>query len=385
MLRNLWILVFILISKSANAQLDTEFLSNELFNITNHGLKNNVFVYHLAAQDFGKMTPSELALNLKNTENLFSHSQIKNLMTTNEIQNVQKDFSNIFQSIYLEKDPRINQAVTYSVKLGNISFSLIAVPNIYYENYDDCAGAFILFESFTCFQLDSGTRSFLSKYISRNHVKTLDSDYLGTFIVVHEYAHALPEQLNLDIKEFYSKIKNSEAKKDRMLIHHFNEIYSDLYAGIRMLQKGYPVEYLDQVIFMRNVSLYLSRDIVHFSTPYLKSLKNLNKEDYMTASTFKEIDSLIKKIFFNVINDKNTLNDKLFFNEKLAARNALTDIGAFALNIGKDVKSNTFEKKTQEQANYINSLFRKFGNSIYYANRRLMLEYPDKDLNQNVK
>lgn len=381
MLRNLWILIFVLISRCAHAQLDANFLSNELFNITNHGLKNNVYIYHLAAQDFGQMTPSELALNIKNTDKIFENSELKKTLTEEDINQVKKDFSDVFQSIYIEKDPRINQAVTYSVKINNIAFSLIAVPNIYYDKYDDCAGAFILFESYTCFQLDNGTKSFLTKYIAKNHVPKLDSDYLGTFIVIHEYAHALPEQLNLDLSDFYSKIKNNEAKKDKMLIHHFNEVYSDLYAGIRLLQKGYSPSYLDQIIFMRNVSLYVSKDTVHFSTPYIKALKNLNKEDYMLASNFKEIDAIIKKIFFNVINEKNTLDEKLFFYDKLDVRDSLTDIAAFAFNVNKDVKNNTFQRKTPEQADFIKRLFNNFVNSIYYANRRFMLAYPDKDLN----
>lgn len=335
----------------------------------------------MAAQDFGQMTPSELALNIKNTDKIFENSELKKTLTEDDINQVKKDFSDIFQSIYIEKDPRINQAVTYSVKINNIAFSLIAVPNIYYDKYDDCAGAFILFESYTCFQLGNGTKSFLTKYIARNHVPKLDSDYLGTFIVIHEYAHALPEQLNLDLSDFYSKIKNNEAKKDKMLIHHFNEVYSDLYAGIRLLQKGYSPSYLDQIIFMRNVSLYVSKDTVHFSTPYIKALKNLNKEDYMLASNFKEIDAIIKKIFFNVINEKNTLDEKLFFYDKLDVRDSLTDIAAFAFNVNKDVKNNTFQRKTPEQADFIKRLFNNFVNSIYYANRRFMLAYPDKDLN----
>ncbi len=381
MLRTLLLLALLIINKIAYAQIDTEFLSNELFNITEHSLKKNVYVYHLASQDFGEMTPSELALNLKNIDNLFDQPALKEHMTENDISDVKKNFSDIFQAIYIDKDPKINQAVTYNIQKNDTVFALIAIPNIYYEAYDDCAGAFILFESYTCFELDRSTRSFLTKYIARNHVPKLDSDYLGMFIVVHEYAHALPEQLKLNLSEFYAKVTNVDAKRERYLIHHYNEIYSDLYAGIRLLQKGYSKEYLDQIIFMRNVGMYLSKDTLHFSTPYLKALKNLNKEDYMVATTFKEIDAIINKIFFSVINEKNTLDEKLFFAEKMEVRDKLTDIASFAFNVNKDVKNNTFQKKTEEQADFINKLFNKFINSIYYANRRFMLAYPDKDLN----
>lgn len=286
MLKHLLLMAFIWTSSPAYAQLDAEFLSDELFKITNHGLKENVYVLHLAAKDFGLMKPSELDINLKNIDKMLNNKNLVDNLSKEDLDAVESNFSSLLQAIYMDKDPQVNQAVTYNVKMKDYAFALIAVPNIYYEDYNDCAGAFILFQSYTCFQLDDNTKSFLTKYIKRNHVPTLDSDYLGNFIVVHEFAHTLPEQLKLDLPSFYNKITNIDVKREPQLIAHFNEAYSDLYAGIRLLQKGYPVENLNQIIFMRNVSLFLTKDIVHYTAPYIEALKQLDKEDYMVASSF---------------------------------------------------------------------------------------------------
>lgn len=379
MLRNWFLLAFILISNNVYAQLDAEFLSNELFNITNHGLKQNVYTLHLAANDFGTMKPSELNINLKNIDKLLSNKKIVENLSSEQIDEVEKNFNQIVQSIYENKDPEVNQAVTFNLPMGDFVFALIAVPNVYYEEYDECAGAFILFQSYTCFQLDYNTKSFLSKYIKRNHVPSLDSDYLGNFIVVHEYAHTLPEQLRLNLSEFFKNIKNPKIKRDVMLVYHFNEVYSDLYASIRLLQKGYPLKDLDQIIFMRNVSLFLSKDVIHFSTPYIKNLKGMNKDEYMSAKSIEDIDKLIKKIFYNVINEVDTMNEKNFFSEKLEVRDALTDIASFAFNINKNIDDNTFQRKTPEQSRFVSKLFNNFVSSIYYANRRFSLDYSEKD------
>lgn len=382
MLKNLLLLALFWISSPVFAQLDTEFLSDELFKITNHGLKQNVYVLHLAAKDFGLMKPSELDINLKNIDKMLNNKNLVSHMSEEDLDAVQTNFSNLLQSMYMDKDPEINQAVTYNVKMGDYAFALIAVPNIYYENYSDCAGAFILFQSFTCFQLDDNTKSFLTKYIKRNHVPSLDSDYLGNFIVVHEFAHTLPEQLKLDLPNFYNRITNKDVKKEPALVSHYNEVYSDLYAGIRLLQKGYPVENLDQIIFMRNVSLFLSKDVVHYSTPYIQALKNIPKKDYMLASSFEEIDQMINKIFFQVINDMNVMDDQIFFVEKLDTYRDLADIASFAFSVNQDINKNTFQKKTPEQSIFVSKLFTTFNNSIYFAKRRFLLNYRDK-INEN--
>jgi len=379
MLKNWFLLAFILISGTVHAQLDSEFLSTELFNITNHSLKQNIYTLHLAANDFGNMKPSELNINLKNIDKLLNNKEITNTLKEDQIDIVQKNLDDVVQSMYLDKNPMVNQAVTYNLKMDNIFFALISVPNIYYENYDQCAGSFILFQSSTCFQLDNSTKAFLSKYIKRNHVPSLDSDYLGNFIVVHEYAHTLPEQLRLNMSEFFQNIKNPAVKRDMMLIYHFNEVYSDLYAAIRLLQKGYSTDKLDQIIFMRNVSLYLSKDTIHFSTPYIKNLKNMSPEEYMSITTIEETDLLIKKIFFNVLNEIDTTNEKNFFAEKLEVRDALNDIATFAFTLNKNIDNNTFQKKTPEQSKFITELFSKFVNSIYLADRRFRLAYKDKE------
>jgi hypothetical protein len=385
MLKNLLLMALFWINTPVFAQLDTEFLSDELFRITNHGLKENVYVLHLAANDFGLMKPSELDINLKNIDKMLNNKSLVDNLSEEDLDAVESNFSSLLQAIYMDKDPEVNQAVTYNVKMKDYAFALIAVPNIYYEDYSDCAGAFILFQSFTCFQLDYNTKSFLTKYIKRNHVPTLDSDYLGNFIVVHEFAHTLPEQLKLDLPNFYNKITNPDVKKEMQLVAHYNEVYSDLYAGLRLLQKGYPVENLDQIIFMRNVSLFLSKDIVHYSTPYIHALKNINKKDYMLASSFEDMDKIINKIFFQVINSMNVMDENIFFVEKLEIYKDLADIATFAFSVNKDINKNTFQKKTPEQARFVNKLFTTFNNSIYLAKRRFLLDYRDKITEEDIK
>jgi hypothetical protein len=136
---------------------------------------------------------------------------------------------------------------------------------------------------------------------------------------------------------------------------------------------------------MRNVSLFLSKDIVHYSTPYIHALKNINKKDYMLASSFEDMDKIINKIFFQVINSMNVMDENIFFVEKLEIYKDLADIATFAFSVNKDINKNTFQKKTPEQARFVNKLFTTFNNSIYLAKRRFLLDYRDKITEEDIK
>lgn len=375
MLKKLLVMVLLLISNNVNAQLDTDFLSNELYNITNHNLKNDIYTFHLAANNFSKMKPSEYSINLKNIEKLVSNNKIKNEFTKEEINYIQENYNLVIRQIYQNSNPQINKAMTFNFPVNNSFFTMISIPNIYYENYNDCEGPFIIFDSYICFELDSGTKSFISKYIKKNHVKSLSSDFMGHFTVIHEYAHVLPEQLKVNPTEIFNGITNRKVKKNMDLIYHFNEVYSDLYAGIRLLQKGYDVSNLDQISFMRDVSLFLYQDTAHFSTPYIKILKNLDPENYMEITSFKEFDLLIKKIFFDGINKIDTTNHLNFYVEKLEASNALNDIAQFIVTLNKNIPAQTYKRKSQEEVDFLAKLFNSFLRNIYYANGRMRLQY----------
>jgi hypothetical protein len=374
MLKRLLILALLAISNKVYAQLDTEFLSNELYKITNHNLKNNIYTFHLAANNFKNMKPSEYDINLKNVDKLLNNRKVKNNFTEEELDFIKGNYEQVIKEIYQTTNPEINKAMTFNFKVNDSFFTMISIPNIYYENYKNCEGPFILFDSYICFEMDNSTKEFLSKYIKNNYVKSLDSEYMGHFTVIHEYAHVLPEQLKLNPTEIFKNIHNPEVKKNMNLLYHFNEIYSDLYAGIRLLQKGYSPEYLEQVIFMRNISLFLYQDTVHFSSPYIKYLKNLDPENYMEITSFKEFDNIIKKIFFQVINEVDTTNHKNFYVEKLEARQQLNHMSQFIIELNNNIGDNTFKKKTKEEIDFITNLFNAFLRNIYYSNGRMRLE-----------
>lgn len=374
MLKRLLILALLAISNKVYAQLDTEFLSNELYKITNHNLKNNIYTFHLAANNFKTMKPSEYDINLKNIDKLLNNRKVKNNFTEEELDFIKENYEQVIKEIYQTTNPEINKAMTFNFKVNDSFFTMISIPNIYYENYTNCEGPFILFDSYICFEMDDSTKGFLSKYIKNNYVKSLDSEYMGHFTVIHEYAHVLPEQLRLNPTEIFKNIHNPEVKKNMNLLYHYNEIYSDLYAGIRLLQKGYSPEYLDQVVFMRNVSLFLYQDTVHFSSPYIKYLKNLDPENYMEITSFKEFDNIIKKIFFQVINEVDTTNHKNFYVEKLEVRQQLNHMSQFIIELNNNIGDTTFRKKTKEEVDFITNLFNALLRSIYYSNGRMRLE-----------
>ncbi len=374
MLKRLLILALLAISNKVYAQLDTEFLSNELYKITNHNLKNNIYTFHLAANNFKNMKPSEYDINLKNIDKLLNNRKVKNNFTEEELDFIKENYEEVIKGIYQTTNPEINKAMTFNFKVNDSFFTMISIPNIYYENYKNCEGPFILFDSYICFEMDESTKEFLSKYIKNNYVKSLDSEYMGHFTVIHEYAHVLPEQLRLNPTEIFKNIHNPEVKKNMNLLYHYNEIYSDLYAGIRLLQKGYSPEYLDQVVFMRNISLFLYQDTVHFSSPYIKYLKNLDPENYMEITSFKEFDNIIKKIFFQVINEIDTTNHKNFYVEKLEASKQLNHMSQFIIELNNNIGNTTFRKKTKEEIDFITNLFNAFLRNIYYSNGRMRLE-----------
>lgn len=374
MLKRLLILALLAISNKVYAQLDTEFLSNELYKITNHNLKNNIYTFHLAANNFKNMKPSEYDINLKNIDKLLNNRKVKNNFTEEELDFIKENYEEVIKGIYQTTNPEINKAMTFNFKVNDSFFTMISIPNIYYENYKNCEGPFILFDSYICFEMDESTKEFLSKYIKNNYVKSLDSEYMGHFTVIHEYAHVLPEQLRLNPTEIFKNIHNPEVKKNMNLLYHYNEIYSDLYAGIRLLQKGYSPEYLNQVVFMRNLSLFLYQDTVHFSSPYIKYLKNLDPENYMEITSFKEFDNIIKKIFFQVINEIDTANHKNFYVEKLEASQQLNHMSQFIIELNNNIGDTTFRKKTKEEIDFITNLFNAFLRNIYYSNGRMRLE-----------
>lgn len=376
MLKKLVITTLILISSLSYAKLDSEFLSNELFKITNYNLKNNIYTLHIAAEDFSNMTPSEYNLNLKNIEKLINSKSIINEFTLDEISYIENTYKNTIESIYKDTNPKINAARTLNFPVKNYFFTMISIPNFYYENYNNCEGVFILFDSYVCFEVDDSTKSFISKYLKRNHIPSLSSEFMGNFTIIHEYSHLLPEQLRINPTIFFNSI-NNKIKKDIKLIYHYNEVYSDLYAAIRLLQKGHKREELDQIIFMRDLSLFLYKDTVHYSSPYIKSLKNLDPENYMLITSFKEFENLINKIFFDVINRIDTTSDKSFYAEKLESKKSLEDISKFIISINNNVYNKTFKIKSQEDVDFITLLFNGFSRNVYYANRRFEIQYKE--------
>lgn len=382
MLKKLLMMASLLISNNVNAQLDIEFLSNELYNITTYNLKNNIYTYHLAANDFSKMKPSEYSINLKNIEKLMNNTKIQKDFSQEDINYIKDNYDLVAKNIYQNSNPEANKAMTFNFPVNDSFFTIISIPNLYYENYADCEGPFILFDSYICFELDSSTKSFISKYIKNNYVKSLNSDFMGHFTVIHEYAHVLPQQLRINPTEIFKNIKNIKVKKDMNLIYHFNEIYSDLYAGIRLLQKGYSLDNLDQISFMRDTSLFLYQDSMHYSTPYIKVLKNLDPENYMSLTTFEEFDILIKKIFFDIINTVDTNNVHNFIIEQNNASKSLNNISNFIIDLNKNLHTQTFRLKTQKEVDFITKLFNGFLRNIYYANGRMKIQ-KDKDDNIN--
>lgn len=377
MLKKLLITILTLISSLSYAKLDSDFLSNELFKVTNYNLKNNIYTLHIAAKDFSNMTPSEYNLNLKNIEKLINNKSIVNEFTTDEISYIEDSYKNAITSIYKDTNPKINSARTLHFPVKNYFFTMISIPNIYYENYNNCEGVFILFDSYVCFELDDSTKSFISKYLKRNHIKSLSSEFMGNFTIIHEYSHLLSQQLRINPQKLFTSINNKEIKKDIKLIYHYNEVYSDLYAAIRLLQKGHKKEELEQIVFMRDLALFLYEDITHYSSPYIKSLKNLDPENYMLITSFKEFDKLINKIFIDVINRIDTTNDNSFYAEKLESKKSLDDISKFIKSINNNLYNKTFEIKSQEDVDFITLLFNGFLRNLYYANRRFELQYEE--------
>lgn len=377
MLKKLVIPILILFSSIAYAKLDENFLNNELVKVTSYNLKNKIYTFHLRANNFSEMTASEYSLNLKNVESFLSSDIILNDFNSDEMAYIHNVYNDVIKGIYHNFEPKVNSAVTFNFKVNDSFFTMISIPNLYYENYSNCEGVFILFDSYVCFELDDNTNSFISKYLKRNFINSLSSDFMSKFTIVHEYSHTLPEQLRLKKSKIYNAIKNDEIKKDIDLIHHYNEVYSDIYAGIRLLQLGHEKEELDQVIFMRNLALYLYKDTIHFSSPYIKSLKNLDPENYMSIKSFEEIDRLINKIFIDVINRFDTTNHKLFYAEKVESKKALADISKFVTSINRNLPAKTFKIKTQSEVDFIAILFDGFIRNTYYASRMFYLDYPD--------
>lgn len=373
MLKNLSILILFLISIKAFADIDNNVLKDELFKITEYDLKNNIYTLHLAANDFEEMNEDELNLNKLNIDKLVFSKILSNNTTEEEREKIRVDLNNIIEKMYYEKDARLNQAAVYNIPVGNIFISLILIPNRYYVEYKDCAGPFILFDSYTCFKLPPETRGFLTKYIKKYYVPELSSDFITYYTITHEYSHTLPQQLRRKPEETYALVKNMSVKKDEHLITHFNEVYSDLYAAIRMLKMGYNKSDLNQVIFMRDLSLYIYDDVIHYSSPYIKKLQSIPSERYLKLDTFEEIDSFIVKIFSDVINEKNTMDYKNFYDEELEMKPKVSDIARFVNNIN----SNTFS--TEDNKIFVIDLFNQFVSRIYFSNKKFELRFLRKD------
>lgn len=363
------LLTSVFTSLNAFAVLDNQILKDELYRITSYSLKSNIYSIHIAANDFSDMKPSELTLNQKNIDKLLESPSIQKNSTKEEREDVRQNIYSLLEQIYFEKDPQINQAGVLHIPMGSNIVSLISIPNIYYTNYSGCAGPFILFDAYTCFQLNKDTRSFITKYIRTNYVNSLSSDYLGYFTIIHEYAHTFPEQLRLDPMTVYKPIHNEKVKKDMNLIFHYNEMYSDLYASIRMLQLGYKKKDLEQVIFMRDAALYLYDDLAHYSSPYIKLLISKPTEKYMEISSMDEYDELIKEIFFEVINEKNTMDAKNFYFEQLEMKEKISDIARFINSINRNTILN------DENIEYIVNLFNTFIQRVYFSNRKFDLRF----------
>lgn len=369
MLRSWLLLALVLISFNAFAKLDSQVLKDELYKITSHSVKSKIYSLHIAANDFENMKPSELALNQRNLDKLLESKQLIASSTIEERETLKNDINKMFEEIYYTKNAKLNQAGVLHMPLGSNLIALISIPNIYYTDFDDCPGPFILFDAYTCFQFDHNTRSYLTKYIKKNYVPNLSSDYLGYFTIIHEYAHTLPEQLRLSPMDIFSGITNKDIKKDMNMIYHYNEVYSDLYAAIRLLQMGYTLQDLDQIIFMRDVSLYLYDDYYHYSSPYIKALKKIPSDKYMTISSIEETNTLIRTIFYSVINEKDTMDYKNFYPEQLEMKEKISDIARFVNSINKNTVIN------DDNLDFVLESFTNFIKRVYMSNRKFDLRF----------
>lgn len=220
---------------------------------------------------------------------------------------------------YLNSLKGINDIQDYMVnnilegKITN-SFAAINFPNadknfwVYPQGFlpDDldknyCSMLFPFGEISKCLQTPDFVKLNLKKILENNGI-VFDYEYLNNFYFIHELVHLIPSQRktpdNVDVFKVWIDDLNM----------HYREVYSDLFAIIFLSNYlGYNQDKIINITRLRDFNLNSNDDLIHFSSPYIRTLINDNK--WKELKSFEDIDLYIKKIFKETI-DQTTISKK---------------------------------------------------------------------------
>lgn len=353
-----------------------EIFQNESKTIDYSNAKNKAINFYIFGEDYGNMSLDETEKNKDTLNNIFDSSWVKRWISDKQLDNSDLDgiytyTNNILNGMATNKTNENNVIAVNPIRINqeedkvgsnNYWFNIIMFPRILFEN-KTCIGTILVFSPNDCLIFSDRWNELINEYLSTETNHELSSDFVWSFISVHELSHSLPYQLNLRIfSERESEFKDQVNKYPDISIY-YKEVYADLYAAIKMLNYGYTKDDIKGIMLMRSFSLFLYDDINHYTNPYLKLLLDEPSLNYKNFKNLDEINEYINDLFIKGYNLGYVPNIKIYNNEMVNIRNDVRKFSTFLMSLSSATED--------ERNNSISQFIKDFNKRVYFSNARL--------------
>lgn len=343
----------------------------DYFNAKNKGIN-----FYIFGEDYGNISMDELEQNKDVLNNVFDSNWVQRWVSDKQLESsdlneIYEYTNNILNGMATNKTNENNVIAVNPIRINkdedkvggnNYWFNIIMFPKILFEN-QNCVGSVLFFSPNSCIFIPDNWNNLINDYVSKYMGHEINSDFVWSFISVHELSHSLPFQLNLRIfSEREDEFREPFNKYSNMEIY-YKEVYADLYAAIKMLNYNYSKDDIKGIMLMRSFSLFLYDDIDHYSNPYLQLLLDEPSLNYKNLESLEDINDYINDLFIKGYNLGYAPDINLYSKELLNIRNDVRKFNSFLMSIS----SNYGQSKNDE----LNKFIKQFNTTVYFSNARL--------------
>lgn len=341
-----------------------------------YNANNKAINFYLFGNDYSNFSMEEIEQNKERLDKIIDSNWVKTWIVDKQISDAELD------NIYTYVNTMLNELATNKLNahnaiavnplrineeedkagINNYWFNIIMIPKDLFEN-KECVGTVLVFAPNACSIIPERWNELINDYLSQDIGVQINSDFVWSFIATHEIAHSLPYQLNLKIFMDRENEFNVDPKKYKNIDSYYKEVYSDLYASIKMMQNGYSKDNLKTINYMRTIALFLDDDINHYTPPYIELLLNEPSINYLNLKSLDEINNYINNLFIKGFNAGNYPDIELFDKTIVDIKPNVRKLNSFLLNL----LSATSESSNPKLKEFIKA----FNTRVYFSNARL--------------
>lgn len=353
-----------------------EIFAKESSLIDYYNARNKAINFYLFGNDYSDLSMDEIEKNKERIDKIIDSNWVRHWIDDKQISDTELDNIYAYVNTMLNElaSNKTNDNNTIAVNplrineeedkngVNNYWFNIIMIPKNLFEN-KECAGTVLIFAPNTCSIIPIRWNELINEYISQELGVEINSDFVWSFIATHEMAHSLPYQLNLRIFEDRKSEFNIDTENFKNIDYYYKEVYSDLYASIRMMQNGYSKENLKTINYMRTIALFLDDDITHYTRPYIEILLDEPSVNYINLKNLDDINGYINSLFIKGFNLGYYPDIKIYDKTVLETKPSIRKLNLFLLNL---------LSATSETTNpTLKEFIKAFNTKVYFSNARI--------------